>query len=140
MGRFGIAISLLVCALGSAPHARALSECTEPLLSTAYDVRGERPFFTAPTADALALAVNALGDEEPPWCVSPEDPRCSPLPGHSAPRELAVRAFSAPSVQPELPAPPDAHAVACSSASGLVPARGVHHRLERPPRAARRAF
>ena len=152
MGRFGIAIGLLVCALGSAEPARALSECTQPLLSIAYDAPGERPFFTAPTADDLALALERAsarasahasantpaGDEEPPWCVNPEDPRCSPLPGHSVPHELATRTFSTPGPTCELPDAPEAHEVACTAAAGLPAASGVHHRLERPPRATRR--
>ena len=144
MGRIGISISLFVWAFGSAPSAHALSEqCTEPLLSAAPEARSER----APQASASSLEVvvampaPATGlvpapseDEELPWCVSPEDPRCSPLPGHSTASEIAVRGFIATSPALAPPARSLPRTTRNFAAAGLVPASGVHERLERPPR------
>jgi hypothetical protein len=143
MGRFGTLIGLFVCALGSAQQARALSaECTEPL-SSASDARPERPQLS-PASMPVAYAPSAplpLGGEdesELPWCVSPEDPRCSPLPGHSTPNQLALGSFVLASAVLDPPAPWALHAAQRLPARGLSPARGVRDRLERPPRSTRR--
>jgi hypothetical protein len=147
MGRFGTLIGLFVCALGSAQQARASSaECAEPLLSGAQDTRGGAADQSAEVAldTFAALAPSAplpLGHEddgELPWCVTPEDPRCSPLPGHSGPSQLALGHFVVSGFALELPAPWLVRAAQPSPARGLLPANGVRHRLERPPRLARR--
>jgi hypothetical protein len=137
MGRLGISFSLLVCALGSAPSARALSDqCTEPLLSSGHEARSERaPQLSAATLEVVVVMPVPGDDEELPWCVSPEDPRCSPLPGHSTARELALRGFIAPSGVREAPVRSlPSRTAQPFAAAGLLPSSGVHERLERPPR------
>ena len=147
MGRFGTLIGLFVCALGSAQQARALSaECTEPLLSGAQDARGEAAYQStelavdtfAAVAPSAPLPLGYEDDGELPWCVTPEDPRCSPLPGHSAPSQLALGHFVVSGFALELPSAWLLRAVQPSPARGVPPANGVRHRLERPPRPARR--
>jgi len=154
MGRFGTLIGLFVCVLGSTQQARALSaECTEPLLSSPQDTRGERSDQSAAlvadglapaarTADGLApaapLPLGGDDESELPWCVSPEDPRCSPLPGQSAPNQLALGHFVVSSIALELPARWTAGAPQPFPACGLLPASGVRNKLERPPRLPRR--
>lgn len=129
MGRFGTSIGLLVCALGVAQNARAAGPtCAEPDLSST-ELRFERydvdPPRTAPP----------LGDDELPWCASADDARCSQLPGHSAPRELAVRGpAAAPTGSDAKLAPSIPREQARFAGNGLPPARGVFHRVERPPR------
>ncbi|HMI93345.1 MAG TPA: hypothetical protein VK509_18365 [Polyangiales bacterium] len=145
MGRFGTLIGLFVYALGSAQQAHALSaECTEPLLSSPQDARSERaeqsaaiaPAAIAPAAIAPAAALPLGNDDESelPWCVSPEDPRCSPLPGQSAPSQLVLGQFIGASGVAELPARWTARTAEPFPLCGLPPANGVRNRLERPPR------
>lgn len=136
MGRCGTVIGLLVCVLGVAQNARAASVCTEPLLSTPDEARDARLDLEG-LAALPSLPVLPLSDDELPWCASAEDPRCSPLPAHSTPPELAVRVFAATvlSDQTTLACAP-AREVTHVANAGLSPSFGVHYRVERPPRLA----
>jgi hypothetical protein len=134
-------MGLLVCLLGMTGSARAASVCTEPLLMTPDEAR-DASLEQEPqrSAGLLLEALRALppppSDEELPWCASAEDPRCSPLPAHSTPPELAVRVFAATVLTDKttLASAPAGEITHVAYADELPPASGVHARVERPPR------
>jgi hypothetical protein len=110
--------------------------------SDAYASPGERDIV----ADVLALSVNAaaehaapapLREEDLPWCVSADDPRCAPLhPDAGRLGSETSAAFTAS--QSNASSTPRAFAAseARTPHSGLAPRLGVSHRVERPPRLA----
>jgi hypothetical protein len=78
-----------------------------------------------------------LREEDLPWCVSADDPRCAPL-HNDAGRFGSDSSVGFTAAQPHAdalpPKPP-----ACETwtpSSGLAPRLGVSHRVERPPRGA----
>jgi hypothetical protein len=77
-----------------------------------------------------------LHEDELPWCVRADDPRCAPLHNESGPlaaeRRIAAGAFA------DDPSPPILAETlrTFTPCEGLVPHTGVHHRVERPPRAS----
>jgi hypothetical protein len=77
-----------------------------------------------------------LPEDDLPWCVSADDPRCAPLRNDSGPlsteRRIAAGVFldtASPAMLPET-------IQTFTECVGLVPHQGVHHRVERPPRAS----
>jgi hypothetical protein len=90
----------------------------------------------AEVAAHVAPARQAPREDELPWCVSADDPRCAPLHNGSGPlsteRHLAAGVFateSSPSVSAE-------NVRTFTSRVGLVAHPGVQNRVERPPRAS----
>jgi len=75
-------------------------------------------------------------EDELPWCVSADDPRCAPLHNDSAPpnteRRITAGVFAAVT-SPLIVGESVRTFTACV---GLAPHPGVHHRVERPPRAS----
>jgi hypothetical protein len=88
-----------------------------------------------PTAHAAPAREAPLPEDELPWCVSADDPRCAPLHTDSGP--LGPERYSPAGVFATEPSPTTvAGAVRTMTAcAGLVAHQGVHHRVERPPRA-----
>jgi hypothetical protein len=95
-------------------------------------------------ANVLALSVHAavghtapapLGDEDLPWCVSADDPRCAPL--HTDAGRLGSEtsaAFTASQPHESTTLQPTASCETRTPRSGLAPRSGISHRIERPPR------
>lgn len=133
LGRWTAALCLL-CAL----HAHEAS--AQPLSSACIESSSSLvPISRDEAQDDIALP-SPVRDDELPWCASDEDPRCAPLQGSSAPSSVSVRIASA--IEPFA-----TKAEAIASAvhdfmphAGLLPSAGTESRLERPPRAARRAL
>jgi hypothetical protein len=91
-------------------------------------------------ATAGAAAPAPLRDDELPWCVSADDPRCAPL--HSDPARLGSDtsiAFTASQPGAQSVAPQPRRPAAWTARSGLAPRPGVSARVERPPRAVTRS-
>jgi len=106
--------------------SRALASLVQPPLSIApaAPAAGDERGATQPT------------DDELPWCVSAEDPRCAPLHHGAGPlgapaRFTATPAYGGAATTPEL------RLVGQNTTPriGLAPRLGVKHRVERPPRA-----
>jgi hypothetical protein len=95
-------------------------------------------------ANVLALSVSAaaphtvpapLRDEDLPWCVSADDPRCAPL--HTDAGRLGSdtsAAFTASQPHEGTTLPSAASCETRTPRSGLAPRPGISHRVERPPR------
>jgi hypothetical protein len=99
-----------------------------PLLATQAIARG------AQVAAPLAVA----DDEDVPWCVTPDDPRCSPIDHGSLPTQVSAQPKLS-SVAPLCIPWPRARLLQAEPAfeqPGQVRA-GEHCRLERPPRLGR---
>src|SRR5690349_19988369 len=108
MGRLA-ATGTLLCAFSSATPSYALTAmCTEQSVSGARESEPSpssslavcfAPLLaTAPVTAPAPLAWPDLApqrDEDLPWCASPDDPSCSPLPANSSPSAMAVRAAPA---------------------------------------------
>jgi len=88
------------------------------------------------TAHAAPARQAPLRDDELPWCVSADDPRCAPLHNGSGPlsteRHIAAGVFA---TEP-FPAVVAETVRSFTARVGLVPHPGIHHRVERPPRAS----
>jgi hypothetical protein len=115
-------------------HASALRAQPKPWPSIAMCA----PAFGA--TSAAHAAVPPLREEELPWCVSADDPRCAPLHHDAAPTQLVgrmlVTAYADAPVRGELPNGSQIF----TPRSGLNPQPGVQARVERPPRMSGRAL
>jgi hypothetical protein len=89
-----------------------------------------------PTLQAAPARQALPREDELPWCVSADDPRCAPLHHGSGPlsteRRITAGVFATVS-PPTILAESVRTVTACV---GLLPHPGVHHRVERPPRAS----
>jgi hypothetical protein len=74
-------------------------------------------------------------EDELPWCVSAEDPRCAPLHTDSGPLSTERRITAGVFATVASPLNVAESARTFTTCVGLVPHPGVHHRVERPPRA-----
>jgi hypothetical protein len=110
--------------------------------SDAYASAGERDIV----ANVLALSVNAaaehaapapLREEDLPWCVSADDPRCAPLhPDAGRLGSETSAAFTASQSNASSSPPAFAACEVRTPHGGLAARPGIHHRVERPPRLA----
>jgi hypothetical protein len=110
--------------------------------SDAYASAGERDVATS----LIALSVNVaaehaapapLGEEDLPWCVSADDPRCAPL--HSDAGRLGSdtsTGFTASQAHDDAALARGPSSETRTPRSGLAPRPGISHRIERPPRLA----
>jgi hypothetical protein len=79
-----------------------------------------------------------LRDDELPWCVSADDPRCAPLHHGAEPISVASRQAATADADAPVRIVPNARAQVFTPDPGLAPHPGIAHRIERPPRAAGR--
>jgi hypothetical protein len=93
---------------------------------------------TAPSAGQPA-ATDAAEDDDLPWCLSADDPRCAPLHHDAAPLPVASRASAATAAEAITPAPPVIASQCFTPHNGLAPRSAEPSRIERPPR-TRAAF
>jgi hypothetical protein len=136
MVRFLAALVVLGAALAPAPRAQALGTmCTEPaIVSLIEEIEAEEP--PAPPS----ATPSPLRDEDLPWCTNADDPRCSPLNGSGSAPSVGLRQPAA--IHSVTPAPDHLSEVELefNPQLGLYPSAGEGSRVERPPRAARRAL
>jgi putative hemolysin len=91
-------------------------------------------------ATAARPTVPPLREEDLPWCVSADDPRCAPLHHDSAPTQLVARLMvTAHADTPARDNLPNG-SQALTPHTGLTPRPGVQERIERPPRTLGRAL
>lgn len=136
MVRLLAALVVLGAALAPISSARALSTmCTEQSIVSFVDEAE-----ATPEAPLQPIAVpSPLRDEDLPWCTSAEDPRCSPMRGNSSPASPGLRQPAAIHVGVPVASPVPATELEFTPQLGLHPSAGEGSRVERPPRAARRA-
>ena len=75
-------------------------------------------------------------EDELPWCVSADDPRCAPLHNDSGPLSTERRITAGLFATAPCPLIVAESARTFTTCVGLLPHPGVHHRVERPPRAS----
>jgi hypothetical protein len=95
---------------------------------------GMCPFQGTASSPGQPAATGAAEDDELPWCVSADDPRCSPLRHDAPPLPIATRPIPGAAAEAITPPPPVIAAQRFTAHSGLAPRPGVASRVERPPR------
>jgi hypothetical protein len=125
---------VIAAALVSPARASTLRGDPKPRLTIAMCAA---PFGAAAPAHA---AVPPLHEEELPWCVSADDPRCAPLHHDSAPIQLVTRLLVTAHADTPARASIPNGSPALTPHIGLTPRPGVQERVERPPRKLGRAL
>jgi hypothetical protein len=122
---FGVFV-LAALAAGSA-QAQVCNPIEEPGTGATLHVA---PAHQAPPRQAPPY------DDELPWCVSADDPRCAPLHNDSGPLSTERRVTAGVFATPSSPVISAESVRTFTTRVGLFPHPGVRHRVERPPRAS----
>ena len=116
---------------------------TLSIAQSASAARSERNVHPGPVMCATSgshTATPAPRDEELPWCVSADDPRCAPLHHDTAPPQVGSRlpmaALADAPTRGDFATGHQAH----TARAGLARNPGISHRVERPPRATGRSL
>jgi hypothetical protein len=96
--------------------------------------------IAAPCTNTADCPAQPTHEDDLPWCVSADDPRCAPL--HTGTRSQDTDSHRiAPSAacDPTSMAVAPAYRASFTPASGLLPQAGIDQRVERPPRSSERS-
>jgi hypothetical protein len=109
-------------------------------VSTPLDARAQacEPIGDAGFEQAAKSAPIVPREDELPWCVSADDPRCAPLHGSPRPVDSALRRAAGMPCDVAPPTIEPNSDLEFGTRVGLIPHDGVSQRVERPPRPVRR--